>query len=606
MSEPWPASASFTVGGLEIGGLSAAALAERYETPLLVVDEDDLRARARAYRAAFRDAVFAIKSFPARAVIRIALEEGLGLLAATGGELEACLRAGADPGRIVMHGNNKSDAEIGMAIEQGVRFLIVDNPEEFERADRIARAAERRQPVLLRAIPGVDADTHAHIDTGGRDTKFGTPIEGGIALQALKLADGLPGLDLQGIHVHVGSQLLTDESFLAAADAGLDLLAEARDALGRELPVLDTGGGYGVRYTDETPPTPAELAAAICGRVAEGARARGLAEPNLIVEPGRSIVANPVLTLYRVGVVKELPGVRTYLSVDGGMSDNIRPVLYGSRYTFALANRPGADTTRPFAIAGKHCESGDVLARDVALPEDARPGDLLAVAATGAYAYAMASNYNRLGRPAVIGVRGGRARVLLRREDVTDLDRLEVGESELPDVPIPPGVELRPARPADAAAFLEFWRDVVAERRFIRTESFDRSAREQRRRFRDTWGPKGAMIVAVESGRLVGNLGLEREREGATQHVATLGMAVAPDRRGAGIGSALMAEAIKWAREFGVEKLALSVYPDNRGALRLYAKFGFVVEGRLSGHSKRSSGYADEVVMGRWLGERPT
>ncbi len=554
--EPWPATSAFD-DGLTVAGVRATELAEAYGTPLLVVDEEDVRARCRAFVAAFGDPVFAIKSFPARALIRIALEEGLGLLAATGGELEACLRAGADPGRIVMHGNNKSDEEIRAAVDAGVRLLIADNPEELERADEIARAAGRVLPVLLRAIPAVDADTHAYIDTGGRDTKFGTPIEGGVALQALKLAESLPGLDLRGIHVHVGSQLVGPEAHLGGVDAALDLLAEARDALGRELPVLDAGGGFGVRYTDETPPAAAEFAAAIHARVIGGAAARSLAEPALIVEPGRAIVANPVLTLYRVGVIKDLPGVRTYLSVDGGMSDNIRPVLYGSRYTFALANRRGDQATREFAVAGKHCESGDVLAYDVPLPADAARGDLLAVAATGGYAYAMSSNYNRLGRPAVVGVRDGRVRLLLRREDLSDLDRLEVDESPLPEAAVPPGVEVRPAKPGDAKGFLEFWKEIVAEGELVRSETVTLDVREQRRRYAAGWGPAGASVLALDGDRVIGCLTLDREVHPVLRHVAELGMSVAVEWRRKGVGAALMSEAFRWAREFGVEKLTL-------------------------------------------------
>jgi diaminopimelate decarboxylase len=603
--EPWPEGSAFDDGGLSVAGLRASDLAERYGTPLMVVDEDDVRARCREFVDAFGDPVFAIKSFPARAIIRIALQEGLGLLAATGGELEACLRAGADPGRIVMHGNNKSDDELTAAVEAGVRLLIADNPEELERADELARARGTVLPVLLRAIPAVDADTHAYIDTGGRDTKFGTPIEGGGALQALKLAESLSGLDLRGIHVHVGSQLVGPEAHLGGVDAALDLLAEARDALGRELPVLDAGGGFGVRYTDESPPTPAEFAAAIHARVADGATSRGLAEPALVVEPGRAIVANPVLTLYRVGTIKDLPGVRTYLSVDGGMSDNIRPVLYGSRYTFALGNRRGSERTREFAIAGKHCESGDVLAYDVPLPADATRGDLLAVAATGGYAYAMSSNYNRLGRPAVVGVRDGRARLLLRREDLADLDRLEVDQSPVPDAAPPEGVEIRPAGPADARGFLEFWAAIVAEGGNVRSESVTLDLKGQRRRFSDGWSPERASVVAVEGGRVIGFMGLDRETHPVLRHVADLGVSVAADRRGRGIGAALMARAFRWAREFGVEKITLSVYPDNRAAAALYARFGFVVEGRLSGQSKKAAGYTDEVLMARWVEERP-
>ncbi|HYU57438.1 MAG TPA: GNAT family N-acetyltransferase, partial [Actinomycetota bacterium] len=418
---------------------------------------------------------------------------------------------------------------------------------------------------------------------------------------ALKRADALAGLEPAGIHVHIGSQVLEVEPYLAALEVVLDLVAEARRGLELALSTLDLGGGFGVTYTDERPPEPAVLGALVHQRLAAAARERGIAPPDLVVEPGRAIVANPVLTLYRVGTIKEVPGVRTYVSVDGGMSDNIRPALYGSRYAFALANRPGADERTPVTVAGRHSESGDILGTDVPVPADIERGDLLAVAATGAYAYAMASTYNRAGRPAAVALGDGEARLILRREEDGDLDRLEMSGGPLPEAAPPAGVVVRPARPRDARSFLALWTGVVAERRFVRTEQVRQTLRAERRRFKHSWTEQGTHLVAVEGRRVVGQLTAARDANAVNHHVATLGIAIAPDRRGRGIGAALMSTCVRWAQQVGVEKLALSVYPENRAALALYAKFGFVEEGRLSGHSKKSYGYEDEIVMGRWL-----
>ncbi|MBI4260536.1 MAG: diaminopimelate decarboxylase [Actinobacteria bacterium] len=423
---PWPITAAFGSGGLGVAGVAAAELAGEHGTPLLVVDEDHVRRRCRTFAGAFPRALYAVKAFTSRRLVRIAQEEGMGLLVASGGELAACLRAGADPARIAFHGNNKSDEELELAVATGIDLVIADNASELARLDAIASGTGRRQAVLFRVIPGVSAGTHSFVETGELDSKFGTPIPGGLALRAVAQAALAPALELRGIHAHVGSQIVRAEPFLSAVDVLLDFMAEVRAELGVELPVLDLGGGFGAVYTDERPPDVEEVAAAMLDRVAEGCRRRGLPVPEVVVEPGRAVVANAVLTLYRVGSVKEIPGVRNFVAVDGGMSDNIRPVLYGARYTVAVAHPVRRGAPRTVTVVGKHCESGDVLARDVDLPDDLAPGDLLAFAATGAYGYSMASNYNRLGRPAVVGVRDGRAEVWLRRERPEDLDRLEV------------------------------------------------------------------------------------------------------------------------------------------------------------------------------------
>jgi diaminopimelate decarboxylase len=427
---PWPASAVFGPRGLEIGGLTAEDLAAAHDTPLFVLDEDDVRARGRAFASAFPRALYAVKAFTARRILQAAREEGLGLLASTGGELTACLRAGADPARIAMHGNNKSEDEIELAVRSGVGLISIDHLAEVARVDAAAAAAGVVQPALVRVIPGVTAGTHSFIETGELDSKFGTPIAGGLALEAVGAVLAAPNLAFRGLHAHIGSQILSETPYARTIEVVFDLVRSIRDELRAGVDVLDVGGGFGVRYTDEEPASTADVAAAILTGVADAAAAVGVAVPEVIVEPGRAIVANAALTLYRVGTVKETPGVTTFVAVDGGMSDNIRPMLYGARYTMSLAGLPRPGPAVTVTVVGKHCETSDILARDVVLPWAPRRGDLLAVASTGAYSYSMASNYNRLGRPAVVGVRDGAASLWLRRETDDDLDRLEVGAPE--------------------------------------------------------------------------------------------------------------------------------------------------------------------------------
>jgi diaminopimelate decarboxylase len=425
-SSPWPAGAAFEPSGLTLGGLEASELTEEFGTPLVVIDEAHMRARCAEFRDAFPRVLWAVKAFPLRRLIRIALDEGLGLLVATGGELDTCARAGAPGERLVFHGNNKSDAEIAEAVGAGTGLVIADNEEELERVAAAASEAGRRQPVLLRVAPGIDVETHEYVKTAAPDTKFGTPITGGLALAALRRAASLPDLDLRGIHVHLGSQLLDAEPYRAGLSAALDLLAEAKEAAGFHASVLDMGGGMGTRYVDEEPLPIADLAAVVLASLRSGCADRGLEVPELVVEPGRAIVSGSAVTLYRVGSIKEVPGIRTFVAVDGGMSDNIRPALYGSRYSIAVASRGADGPSRSVTVVGRHCESGDQLARDVDLPQDLRRGDLLAFASTGAYEYSMASNYNKVGRPAVVAVSEGRARSIARRETYDDLARLDL------------------------------------------------------------------------------------------------------------------------------------------------------------------------------------
>lgn len=600
--DPWPANASFGSEGLRLAGVSAGSLAEEFGTPLLVMDEDDVRARCRVFAEAFPRVLYAIKAFTAATIIRIAQEEGLGLLVASGGELEACLRAGADAAGIAFHGNNKSDRELELAVRSRIGLVIADNPDELERLDAVARRESIVQPILFRVAPGVSGDTHAYLDTGGLDSKFGTPLAEGQALDGVKRAIAMPGLDLRGLHTHVGSQLLDSEPFIRDVDAVFDFLAEVRDVLGYEAGILDLGGGFGVSYTDEQPPDVPQLASAMLEEVRLRAEERRLPVPSVIVEPGRSIVANPVVTLYRVGGVKEVPSGRTFVAVDGGMSDNIRPVLYGAKYSVALAGPPRDSASMRFTIVGMHCESGDVLAESVELPEDIRPGDLIAFAATGAYGYSMASNYNRVGRPAVAAVEGGAARLVLRREDPGILDRLATDSPPEPVTRPPDGVEIRAAQPRDAASFHSMWTEVIEEG-LVRSQEVSRPVRHYRMLFRRAWTERSAWIVAAFGERVVGLVSLSREEHPVTAHVASLGISVDAGFRRRGIGGALMSEAFKWARSVGVEKIMLSVYPDNHPAISLYRKFGFFEEGRLVAQSKKSYGYLDEITMGRWLGD---
>jgi diaminopimelate decarboxylase len=604
---PWPEHASFGEHGLVLGGVTASSLAERHGTPLLVFDERDLRERARRVRGAFTDPLYAVKAFTSSAVVRIVLEEGLGLLAATGGEVEACLRAGAPASRIVMHGNAKTEEELELAVGAGLRLVVADGLDELQRLDAVAREQRRVQPVLLRVVPDVEVETHEAIATGHDASKFGTSLPA--AADVIAAAGAMGGLRVEGVHAHVGSQVLDIEPYLRTVDALLDLVAEVRTRAGVELSTIDVGGGFGVCYVAERPLTPEELGPALADRIDEGARRRGIWAPAVIVEPGRWIVANPGLTLYRVIARKSVGSAdgepRRLLAVDGGMSDNIRPALYDARYVVARASASTDDSGDggvPFTIVGRHCESGDTLAEDVVLPEATGPGDLLAFAATGAYTYSLASTYNRVGRPAVVAVREGTSSPWLRREDAGDLDRLEVGVVRERTAAPPEGITIRPARPGDARSYLAFWTAIVEEGRHVRTERVTGTVRGYRRRFRHPWTDREAQIVAVDGDdRVVGHVYVQRESHPVTRHVATLGIAVEAGARGRGIGSALLAEAVRWARSVGVDKVALSVYPHNTGAIALYRKFGFVEEGRLARHSRKSYGDEDEILMAAWI-----
>jgi diaminopimelate decarboxylase len=410
-------------GHLHVGGVDLLDLVAEFGTPLFVYDEAHLRTACRAAVAAFGSGVaYATKAFLCRAMARLAHEEGMCLDVSTGGELHVALAAGVPPDRLVLHGNNKSDRELARALEVGVGRIVVDSFDEIARVGRLTEAAGppaagARPKVLVRVTPGVEAHTHEFVRTGQEDTKFGFSVASGAAAQAVAALEFLPGVELVGVHAHIGSQVFD----VGPLEEGAHVLASFFAPLG--LSELSVGGGLGVAYVNgETAPTMAEWADAV-HRACR--RARVSADTRVSAEPGRSIVATAGLTLYSVGTVKDLPGIRTYVAVDGGMSDNPRPVLYGSGYETFLPRRASAARPRAVRVVGKHCETGDVLVADARVPADLRVGDVLATPVTGAYGYTMASNYNKVPRPPVVFVADGSARVVVRGETLDDLLRLD-------------------------------------------------------------------------------------------------------------------------------------------------------------------------------------
>ncbi len=417
-----------TNGGLVVGGVDLLELAERFGTPLFVYDEEHLRVRCREAVAAWGDGVaYATKAFLCLAMARLAHEEGMWLDVSTGGELHVALSAGVPAARLVLHGNNKSEHELARALRAGVGRIVLDSFDEIDRLARLVsesgvsagepQGVNGRQAVLIRVTPGVEAHTHDFVRTGQEDSKFGFGLASGAAADAVARVRALPGVDLVGIHAHIGSQVFRVDSFAQEVEA----LAGFFSPLG--LPELCVGGGLGVPYVArETAPSLSLWAQT----VHDACRSAGIPADTLVTaEPGRSIVATAGMTLYRVGTIKELPDVRTYIAVDGGMSDNPRPVLYGSGYEAFLPRQPAASRPLRARVVGKHCESGDIVVADARLPADVRVGDVVATPVTGAYGYSMASNYNKVPRPGVVFVADGEARVVVRRENDDDLIRLD-------------------------------------------------------------------------------------------------------------------------------------------------------------------------------------
>ncbi|MFI5735616.1 diaminopimelate decarboxylase [Kribbella sp. NPDC051587] len=431
----WSSTAKKTAeGSLVVGGVDVRDLVAEHGSPAYVLDEDDFRSRARAFKNAFKDfdVYYAGKAFLSTTIVRWVMEEGLNLDVCSGGELAVALRAGADPKRLGFHGNNKSEAELTRALDAGVGRIIADSLYEIDRLIELARERNVVAPVMVRVTAGVEAHTHEYIATAHEDQKFGFSITSGAAFEAVARVNEAPELELLGLHSHIGSQIFDSSGFEVAAKRVIALHARVSEELGVDMPELDLGGGFGIAYTTQDDPSdPAQLATEMGKIVEHECRAFSVDVPKVSIEPGRAIVGPAMCTVYSVGTVKEVEldnnAARTYVSVDGGMSDNIRAALYDADYSCTLANRY-SDTTPTLArVVGKHCESGDIVVKDEFLPSDVGPGDLIAVPGTGAYCRSMASNYNHVPRPPVIAVKDGRTRIVVRRETEDDLLLLDMG-----------------------------------------------------------------------------------------------------------------------------------------------------------------------------------
>jgi diaminopimelate decarboxylase len=424
----YPITAAHNAAGhLEVDGCDVVDLVGEFGTPLFIYEEKTIRDQCRRYLAAFREhtddfeVIYASKAFSCVAVNQLVLEEGLSIDVSSGGEYHVAKAAGFPGEKIFFHGNNKTREELEYALSGGIGFVVVDSLQELALLEELAAGRGISQRILLRITPGVEAHTHSYIQTGQVDSKFGFGLAEGVALEAIRQAMTHPHLDLVGLHAHIGSQIFQLDGFRKAIEILVKLIAQAHSGFGFDCRYLNIGGGLGIRYTQEDAPSSiGDYATVKVEGVREEMAAVGLPMPRVLIEPGRSVVGKAGITAYRVGTIKEIPGVRTYVSVDGGMSDNIRPMLYDAHYEGMLANKADAPADTTVTVAGKHCESGDILMRDavIARPES---GDILVMPATGAYCYAMASNYNGSPRPAVVLVNDGRARVIIEREEYADL-----------------------------------------------------------------------------------------------------------------------------------------------------------------------------------------
>ena len=443
----WPWSASREDGVLRVGGVDLTSVAADFGTPTFVLDVEAMRGRARVWASAMAeefwdgygmnggDAFYAGKAFLSADVARLVAAEGLGIDTASLGELSLALRAGVDPDRIGLHGNNKSDAEIRLALKAGIHRIFIDSMDEVHQIERIAADLGVVAPVMVRLKSGIHAGGNEYIATAHEDQKFGLSLATGQAYEAVAAIKDAAHLDFRGLHSHIGSQIFGTEAFAEAARIVIDFAALLKAELDLDVPAIDLGGGVGIAYTgqDPIPTSPVEVARALATVVRERCAHYGLPIPHVSVEPGRSIAGPSMVMLYRVGVVKDISledgGVRRYVAIDGGMSDNIRPVLYDAAYTATLANRDPAQASSlaRCRIVGKHCESGDIIIRDIDLPADIAGGDLLAVPAVGAYGYSMASNYNMLTKPGVLAVEDGTARWFVRPQTVDHLLALDAG-----------------------------------------------------------------------------------------------------------------------------------------------------------------------------------
>ena len=419
-------------GTLYFAGQSVPALAAKWGTPLYLMDEDRIRANCRMYKDTFRACfgeaalpLYASKACAFKQMYRIMAQEGMGVDAVSAGEIHTALAAGFPAEKIFFHGDGKTDADIAFALDRGVGWFIVDNPGELERLNAEAAGRGIVQKILLRITPGIDPHTYVAVNTGMVDVKFGVAVETGQALEFVRRAMALEHVDVQGLHCHVGSSVFDEDVFQRTVDVMAAFMKELHDVLGFETKILNLGGGYGVRYVDTDPRADIpgrirEVAAHLKARTAEA----GLPLPMFLMEPGRSIVADAGMTVYSVANVKHIPGYKSYVTVDGGMTDNPRYCLYGAKYTVLHAEKAGEGAA--FDLVGRACESGDIIQPAVSLPADTARGDLVAVCTTGAYNYSMASNYNRLPRPAVVMLRGGESYLAVRRETLDDLCALDV------------------------------------------------------------------------------------------------------------------------------------------------------------------------------------
>jgi diaminopimelate decarboxylase len=437
----WSKNVSFDGGALHLSGISAVHLAKEFGTPAFFLDEDAFRSRALAWQNGLQaefgaqagTIYYAAKSFICTAVAQWIAEIGIGIDVCTGGELAAALAGGINPQKIELHGNNKSLSEIDRAVSAGVKTIVIDSLFEIERVAASAKKHGVRQAVMLRLTPGIEAHTHEKISTAHEDVKFGFSIASGAAWTAVEAVAQHPELELRGVHCHIGSQIFGSEAHEIATDRLMAFMAKYRDVYGTELPELDLGGGFGIAYVaGDVTVEPADVLPQIHAAVKKACATHNLAMPLVSLEPGRNIVGPTMFTLYEVGTVKDVVidggKVRKYVSVDGGMSDNIRPSLYDAQYSAVIAQRKSSAPLQLSRLVGKHCETGDIIINDLQLPSDIAPGDLIATPATGAYGRSMASNYNHVPRPPVIAVNNGKARVIVRRENEADLLALDVKE----------------------------------------------------------------------------------------------------------------------------------------------------------------------------------
>jgi diaminopimelate decarboxylase len=435
----WSKNISVTNGELHCSGISAAHLATEFKTPTFFLDEDDFRTRAlnwntelsRAFGPQAGRVYYAAKAFICVEVARWIADLGIGIDVCTGGELAVALKGGVKAENIEVHGNNKSVEEIEQAVAAGVGTIVMDSLFEIDRVAAAAKAAGKVQRVLLRLTPGIEAHTHESIATAHEDVKFGFSIASGAAWQAITETKKHASLELRGFHSHIGSQIFETEPFAIAAQRLIELLAKYNDEFKSQLPELDLGGGYGIAYLEnESEIQAADVLSRLASEVKKMCAKYSINVPKISIEPGRAIVGPSMFTLYTVGTTKvvtlENGSTRNYVSVDGGMSDNLRTSLYGAEYTAIIANRESATKKIATRIVGKHCETGDIVIKDIDLPDDIRPGDLLATPATGAYGRSMATNYNHISRPPVVAIKDGKARVILRRESIEDLLRLDI------------------------------------------------------------------------------------------------------------------------------------------------------------------------------------